>query len=237
MLDSLPRAAWPRIIPFVLFMVLLAVRGNLPEEGGFIDPRWVYGISVLVVGASLVFFWRRYDELGRGSGLSFKHALLSIVLGVVVFQLWIVLTEPWMMTDKLMNMLFGTEDAGSATAGFIPVDDGQLRWDLIAVRWIGAALLVPVMEELFWRSFLMRWVDNPEFERVSPAEITVKAIILSTLVFMLAHTLWLGAIVAGLVYAWLYRYTRSLWAPILAHAVTNGVLGVWVVVTGQWAFW
>lgn len=238
MTDLLSRAAWARVIPFMLFMVLLAVRGNLPAEGGFIDPRWVYGISVLVVGASLVWFWRRYDELGRGSGLTIVQALISIVVGVVVFQLWIMLTEPWMMTDQLMGMLFGTKEVGAATASFHPVDaDGRLQWDLIVVRWIGAALLVPVMEELFWRSFLMRWVDNPDFDKVSPAEVTVKAIVLSTLAFMLAHTQWLGAIVAGLAYAGLYRYTRSLWAPILAHAVTNGVLGAWVVVQGQWQFW
>ena len=238
MTDLLPRAAWPRVIPFVLFMALLALRGNLPEDGSVIDPRWVYGISVLVVGASLVFFWRRYDELGRGSGLTLKHALLSVAVGAVVFQLWIVLTEPWMMTDKLMGMLFGSEEVGAATASFRPVDaEGQLIWSLIAVRWIGAALLVPVMEELFWRSFLMRWVDNPDFDRVPVAQVTVKAIVLSTLAFMLAHTQWVGAIVAGLAYAWLYRYTRSLWAPILAHAVTNGVLGVWVVLHGQWQFW
>ncbi len=54
---------------------------------------------------------------------------------------------------------------------------------------------------------------------------------------MLAHNQWLAALVAGMVYAWLYRYTRTLWAPILAHAVTNGVLGVWVVVFGNWQFW
>ncbi len=67
---------------------------------------------------------------------------------------------------------------------------------------------------------------------------TLRATLLSSLVFMLAHNQWLAALVAGMVYAWLYRYTRTLWAPILAHAVTNGVLGrlgggVW----GSWQFW
>ena len=61
--------------------------------------------------------------------------------------------------------------------------------------------------------------------------------LLSSLVFMLAHSQWLAAMVAGMAYAWLYRYTRTLWAPILAHAVTNGILGVWVVVFGNWQFW
>ena len=37
---------------------------------------------------------------------------------------------------------------------------------LVAVRWIGATLVVPVMEELFWRSFLMRWFQRTQFETV-----------------------------------------------------------------------
>ena len=93
------------------------------------------------------------------------------------------------------------------------------------------------MEELFWRSFLMRWVQSPQFESVPPQSVGLKAIVLSTFVFMLAHTLWLAAVVAGLAYAWLYVRTGKLWVPIIAHAVTNGVLGVWVVMTGKWAFW
>lgn len=225
-MDSLlSRAAWARVVPFVLFMVLLAVRGQIPPDAGFMDPRWVYGLSVLVVGSSLAYFWRQYSEVGAGARLSAKQWLVAVFVGGVVFQLWILLTEPWMML-------------GTPTASFRPVDpDGQLQWGLIAVRWIGAALLVPVMEELFWRSFLMRWIDNPDFDKVDPAQASPKAIVLSTLVFMLAHTQWLGAIVAGLAYALLYRYTRSLWAAIVAHAVTNGVLGIWVVVYGNWQFW
>ncbi|MGC4061678.1 MAG: CAAX prenyl protease-related protein [Aquabacterium sp.] len=221
----LSRAAWARIIPFVLFMALLAIRGALPADGQFVDARWVYGLSVLIVGGSLVYFWHSYEEVGAGSRLQPWQWLLAIVVGAAVFKLWVLLTEPWMLLD-------------SPTATFRPVDaNGQLQWGLIAVRWVGAALLVPVMEELFWRSFLMRWIDNPDFEKVDPAEVSPKAMALSTLVFMLAHTQWLAAIVAGLAYAWLYRYTRSLWAPIAAHAVTNGVLGAWVVLFGNWQFW
>ena len=223
--SMLTRAGWARVVPFGLFMILLAVRGYLPADNAWLDPRWVYGLSVLIVGGSIAFFWRDYSEFGAGTRLDLKQAVIAIVVGAVVFKLWILLTEPWMML-------------GSPTATFRPVDaDGQLQWGLIAVRWVGAALLVPVMEELFWRSFLMRWIDNPDFEKVDPSEVSPKAMLLSTLVFMLAHTQWLGAVVAGLAYALLYRYTRSLWAAVVAHAVTNGVLGIWVVVYGNWQFW
>jgi len=93
------------------------------------------------------------------------------------------------------------------------------------------------MEELFWRSFVMRWIQSPQFETVVPRQVGPKAIVLTTFVFMLAHTLWLAAVVAGLAYAVLYVRTGKLWVPIVAHAVTNAALGIWVVRTQQWSFW
>ena len=222
----LSRAALARTIPFAAFMVLLALRGSLPPEGVLgLDPRWVYGLTVLVVGGLLAWFWREYGELVAQTRPSLSEAALAVGVGVAVFGLWVNLDAPWMRL-------------GEASAGFVPTDaQGQLMWPLIAVRWVGASLLVPVMEELFWRSFLMRWVQNPQFESVLPQRVGIKAVVLSTFVFMLAHTLWLAAIIAGLAYAWLYVRTGKLWVPIIAHAVTNGVLGVWVVMTGKWAFW
>lgn len=226
MIANLSRAAWLRVIPFAVFMALLALRGALPADGSAgIDPRWVYGITVTVVGALLALWWREYGELAAQVWPTAREALLAVAVGLVVFALWISLDEPWMRI-------------GEPTAGFVPLDaQGQPMWSLIAVRWVGAALLVPVMEELFWRSFLMRWLENATFESVVPQSVGLRAVVLSTFVFTLAHTLWLGAVVAGLAYAWLYWRTGKLWVPVIAHAVTNGVLGVWVVMTGSWAFW
>ena len=110
-------------------------------------------------------------------------------------------------------------------------------WPLVTVRWAGAALLVPVMEELFWRSFLMRWIDRADFAAVDPRTATVRAVMLSTFAFTLVHTQWLAAVLAGLAYAALYRATGRLWNAVIAHAVTNAALGTWVVATGSWAYW
>ncbi len=224
MFASISRSAYLRIVPFVLFMALLALRGNLPADIG-IDLRWIYGLSTLLVGGLLLWWWREYGELARQNLPSIGELGLAIVVGLAVFGLWIVLDAPWMVI-------------GTPSASFVPLDaNGAPVWPLIAVRWIGATLLVPVMEELFWRSFLMRWVQNPVFELVDPRRVGVRAIVLSTFVFVLAHTMWLAAIVAGLAYALLYRQTGKLWVAVIAHAVTNGVLGIWVVRTGHWALW
>ena len=223
---NLSRAALLRIIPFAAFMAVLALRGAAPtnDAWGF-DTRWLYGLNLVVVGGLLAFWWREYGELSRQNLPTLGEAALAAAVGGVVFALWIGLTAPWMQI-------------GESSASFRGVDaQGRLDWPLIALRWLGATLLVPVMEELFWRSFLMRWVEQPVFEGVDPRHVGLKAIVLSTFVFVLAHTLWLAATVAGLAYAWLYVRTGKLWVAVLAHAVTNGVLGVWVVITGNWAFW
>ena len=220
------RAALARCVPFAVFMLLLALRGAVPSDGSWgMDARWIYAAAVLVVGALLAWYWREFGELVRQTLPSVAEAAVAVVVGLVVFALWIRLDAPWMQLAE-------------PAATFVPVDaNGRPLWPLIVVRWIGASLIVPVMEELFWRSFLMRWIRSPRFEAVPPQQVGLKAIVLSTFVFMLAHTLWLAAVVAGLAYALLYVRTGKLWAPIIAHAVTNGALGIWVVATGRWSFW
>ena len=222
------RAAFVRAAPFVVFMAFLGLRGLAPAEGpwfGF-DPRWLYALQVVIVGGLLALWWREYGELARQTGPTAREALLAVVVCVIVFLLWVRLDAPWMTIST------------GAVAPFVPLaPDGGLDWALIVPRLAGAALLVPVMEEIFWRSFLMRWLQHPVFESVVPARVGLKAVVLATFLFVLAHTLWLAAIVAGLAYAWLYIRTGKLWVAVIAHAVTNGVLGVWVLATGRWQFW
>ncbi|NRF69583.1 CAAX prenyl protease-related protein [Aquincola sp. S2] len=223
---SLSRAAVLRSAPFAAFMVLLALRGAAPADGAWgFDTRWLYALNLVVVGGMLLWWRREYGELARQNLPTAREAAAAVGIGALVCVAWVLLDAPWMQI-------------GEASAPFRPLDaDGQLAWPLIAVRWLGATLVVPVMEELFWRSFLMRWIERPVFEGVDPRQVGVRAIVLSTFVFVLVHPLWLAAIVAGLAYALLYRATGKLWTAVIAHAVTNGALGVYVVATRQWGFW
>jgi CAAX prenyl protease-like protein len=220
-MSLLSRPVVARTLPFVVYILFLVAESYAKPH---FDGRILYAVQVVVVAALLAYFWRDYDEL-RGASVRTvrgQHWLLAIACGVVVFVLWINLDFPW-----------ATLGDGRGVAPDLSGGTGLLG---IAVRVVGVAILVPIMEELFWRSFLMRWIDNPDFMSVRPDAVSWKAIALSSVVFGLEHHLWLAGIVAGILFALLFRRTGSLWAVVLAHAVTNGLLEAWVVRTGNWQF-
>ena len=219
--------ATPFVLPFMLFIVLMVGGAMLSDHAQLstrFDARWLYTIRVIIVGAALALFWRSYQELHRPYRFQAAGLLMSIAIGVLVFLLWIQLDVEWLS--------FG------AAKGFVPLAaDGSLSWIHVIPRMIGAAILVPVIEELFWRSFLMRWLEKPQFLTLDPAKVKFKALLISSVVFALEHQLWFAGLLAGLAYGWLYIRTANLWYPIIAHATTNGILGAWVVQTRNWQFW
>ena len=216
-LRSRPAAA--RIVPFAVYILFLVAESAL---AGMVDTRWLYATQVAVVAGLLAYFWPVYDELRRPGRSRPLDWLLGIAVGAVVFVLWINLDFPWGRFGEGRGIAPDLT-GGAAVAGF-------------AVRVLGVVVLVPLMEELFWRSFLMRWLDKPEFLAVTPTAVSWRALGLSSLVFGLEHHLWLAGIVAGLAFGWLYRRSGNLWVVILAHAITNALLELWVVYTGNWHF-
>lgn len=228
----MPKFPYSHTLPFFLYLLFLALAqwlGSLHEAGqAWVvdwDLRWLYPVKVLCVAALLWHFRNCYTELKSFAALTGRHWLAAVSTGVVVFVLWINLDVGWGML-------------ASNSSGFNPTSaDGSIDWRLVIARWLGAAIVVPVMEELFWRSFLMRWLDQVDFRMVSPARISLRALLVASLLFGFEHQMWFAGILAGLAYAWLYRRTAQLWATVVAHGVTNGLLGFWVLYTGNWQFW
>lgn len=222
----LPPDIAARALPFALFIAALALRGAIapPDTAQGFDSRWLYALQAVPAFIVLALHAPRFTEL-RFAPRALHAWGWTAAIGAAVFALWITLTLPWMRI-------------GEPAAAFVPVDpDGSLRLDLVALRVFGAVLVVPLMEELFWRSFLMRWLDRREFLQCSPRAVSWTALLASSAVFALAHDLWLAGFVAGLGYGVLYMRTGNLWYPIAAHALTNGLLAAWVVRGGHWAFW
>lgn len=219
------REVLARCLPFSLYMLIMAVSPLVADLLDFPQQQqnWLYALRVGAPLLAIGYFWRDYSEL-KAQRFPLLGLLATVLLGGLVFVLWINLDDGWMVIGSL--------------AGFVPKTAAdQPDWPLIAVRWCGATLVVPLMEELFWRSFFMRWLDKPAFMRLLPGLVSLKALLISSLLFGSEHSLWLAGIVAGLAYGWLYRRFGNLWLPTIAHSITNGVLGVWVVQGGHWQFW
>lgn len=215
-------AAVARTLPFALYIGFLALAPVIASRVA--DARWLYAVQVGVVVLALLFFARRYTELKTLPAVTARDLVLAAGTGLAVFVAWINLDLPWL--------------SGAGAGGFDPSrPDGSLDPYLVVLRIAGAVLVIPVMEELFWRSFLLRWVDRSDFMRLDPSAISLRALAYCAIPFGLEHSLWFAGILAGLAYGMLYRHTGRLWAAVLAHALTNLLLGLWVVRTGNWQFW
>ena len=107
----------------------------------------------------------------------------------------------------------------------------------MAVRLFALTVTVPLMEELFWRSFLLRWIDSRNFLAADPARASLTAILVVIALFGAEHSQWLAGLLAGAAYTIVYVRTRNILLTTLSHAITNGFLGIWILSTGNWRFW
>jgi CAAX prenyl protease-like protein len=96
---------------------------------------------------------------------------------------------------------------------------------------------VPVMEELFWRSFLIRYVIASDFEKVPIGKFTWSSFLITSILFGSEHHFFLAGVMAGVAYNLLLNCTRSIALCIFSHAVTNLALGIYVLASNKWYFW
>ncbi len=177
----------------------------------------LYPIKTLIVATVLIFYFNAYR---REIKLSFDW--LALAAGVFVFVIWV-------LPEGLYPQIGFSE--------FNPYEFGAGAYFFIATRLIGAVLVVPVMEELFWRSFLLRYAITSDFKSIPLGQFSWFSFIAISLLFGFEHHRWLVGIVAGLVYTGLLYRRKNLFDPIVSHAITNLLLGIYVVVTGKWSFW
>lgn len=221
-----------RYLPFAVFMGFIAINEGLrylAEQGLFTLSSttlyYLYPLKTLVVAVLLFHYRREYQELSLKHLGHLPSTAASILLGLLVFVLWI-------------NMDW-TLSATGDPEGFNPtlLPGTGLQFAMTVFRIAGAALLVPLMEELFWRSFLMRYIIDHKFERVPIGAFTWPSFLIAAVLFGLEHHFILAGITAGVLYSLLLYRTRSIAQCILSHAVTNLALAVYVLYTGKWYFW
>ena len=213
-------------LPFVAFMGALAAVAGLKAIGGsfwLASPEyWVYPVQTLLCAALLFRYWREYDFNGV------RQPLVAAAVGIVVLGMWI---SP--------QAFFG---AAARTEGFNPAifaDQPAAYWATVLFRFLRLVVVVPLVEEVFWRGFLLRYFVDEKFDRVLFGTFSWLSFGVVSVGFMFVHSMadWPAALLTGALYNFVAYRTKSLGACVLAHAVTNLLLGLWIMSTRQWGFW
>jgi CAAX prenyl protease-like protein len=218
----------PYLAPMLAFLLLTAGESLLPKSGGEVRPEAYaifYTIKIAVV--SLVAWWSRPAWRDLAPRPSPFWIAASIGLGALVVALWLGLDGRYPalpMQEKRAGF-----DPGTLPAGW--------KAPFIAVRLFGLVLIVPLIEELFWRSFLIRWIARHRFREVPIGTVTWGAAAITSALFALAHPEWLPALLTGLLWAALLRLSRSVAACWISHLTANLLLGLHVLAHSAWKFW
>jgi CAAX prenyl protease-like protein len=220
-IQSLVKRPWvPYVFPFIGFMVLTEAARYFPAEAHFL-----YIIKTFMVGA-LLWFWRHAYAPDLALKLTPSGYLAAVAVGLMVLAAWI-------LPEKILPQL-GIDAAFNPNFfNWPPI----AVWALMAVRLAGATIVVPVMEELFWRSFLLRYVINPDFSKIALGTFSWLSFAVVVVLFGIEHHRLIQGMIAGAFYTALVIRQKSLRGCILAHGVTNLGLGVYVIATQQWIFW
>ena len=210
----------PYVVPFIIFLALTEAARYFPSHAHFL-----YIIKTFMVGG-LLWFWRHSYASDFTLKMSYGDFIAAVAAGLIVLAIWI-------LPDKLFPQ-YGTDEVFNPFSFNIPQ---FAAYALIAVRLIGAAIVVPVMEELFWRSFLLRYLVNPDFKKVSLGTFSWFSFVAVVILFGVEHHRLVQGVIAGVFYTALVIHQKSLRVCILAHGVTNLGLGFYVIVTQSWEFW
>lgn len=228
-LSSSPALA--RVLPFAIFLGMTAIQGLLGEAGRY----WIYAAKTFLGAVILWQVWPFVREM------RWRVTMAGIGVGVVIFVLWVALDPLVPNQQKLWLQLGISKPPATPELPWNPFlqfgDTSFLGWFFVVVRIAGTTLVVPPLEEAFYRSFLYRWIASPDFQSQSIGQFAVKPFLLTALIFGFAHNEWLAAVLCAAAYQGLVCWQKNLGGAMTAHAVTNLLLGCYVIVRSQWHFW
>ncbi len=221
-----------RVVPFAVFLALTLLQASFGDAGRY----WIY-LAKTLVGA-----WLLWELRGVLAEMRWAWSWEALLVGVVIFGVWVGLDPFYPGQDELLFRVgFGKNPAENPKPPWNPFDafgaGTAMGWFFVVVRIAGSSVVVPPIEEVFYRSFLYRYLISPEFERVPLNRVHSTAMGISALIFGFAHQEWLAGILCALAYQWLVLRKNRLGDAMTAHAITNLLLGLWVVGRGAWKFW
>ena len=183
---------------------------------------WVAPLQTVICGGLLIHYWPHY-QFRRPSGIG-----LTLGIAIGVFLIWISPQELFHFAPRI--------------DGFQPHFFSSEGWPYAAnlgMRLARLVIVVPLVEEIFWRGFLLRYVISENFTEVPIGKFQWTSFGLVTLAFTLVHSMpdMIPAAITGALYNLIAYRTRQVSSCVLAHAATNLLLGLYILKTGQWGFW
>ena len=224
-----PAAA--RVAPFVIFLLLTAAQGKF----GAASAYWFY-LAKTLVGLWLIFVIRPLVAEMR-----WAFSWEAVLVGGGIFAVWVGISGEWTTQNSLWLKLGLSHAPKNPAAAWNPntqFGSGYaLAWFFVTVRILGSTFIVPPIEEIFYRSFLYRYIAKPDFQSVPLNQFLPLPFFATAALFGFSHNEWLAGILCGASYQWLVLRKNRLGDAMTAHAITNFLLGVWIVWRGDWKFW
>ncbi len=228
-----------RVAPFVIFILLTAAQG----DGSAPKAYWWY------CAKTLVGLWLIFEVMPFVPEMRWAFSWEAVAVGAGVFAVWVgadgfyphsgeLLHQDVFPFLKKIGLGFLTSEA-RPSAFWDPREHfgrNGAGW-FILTRILGSTWVVPPLEEVFFRSFLYRYLVQPNFLDVSLNRFVPVPFLVTAVVFGLEHDQWLAGILCGCAFQWLVIRKNRLGDAMTAHAITNFLLGCWVVARGAWNFW
>jgi CAAX prenyl protease-like protein len=227
--DKMSRSFVAYILPFALYVIMTMFESSVWTG---LSYEFVCSLKGFLATAAAWSFRKYYPAF------SMKGLWIAIAAGILGCFVWIVLerAQRWIPGNDLLKALLLQTDR----AGYNPFASG---WpsipsiSFLAIRLIELIVIVPIIEEMFWRGFVARFILAEDFPSVPQGKFTVVSFLIVTFGFATTHPELLSAITWCAMINWLYWKTKNLWACVFMHAVTNGLLGAYILTTGAWRLW
>ena len=201
---------------------MTSLEAALPKEA----YPLAYTVKIALVTALLFALRKSFPEARPGGG----GWAVATALGVVLCLMWVWITPHTPVMAWLGKRVGYNPGQAFATSAELAA--------FLAVRFFGLVVVVPIVEELFYRSFLLRYATDPDnWTGLPQGKFSALALLITVALFALSHPEWLAAAIFALAMGLLLRATHSVFACILAHGTTNLLLGIYVLHTGQWQYW
>ena len=167
------------------------------------------------------------------TGAAALVAATGLLVGLLVAVLWIV---PELFPFYRTWFCWPLGSLPAATTAPSPYDPAVCGWTLTVAKLVGSAFVIAPVEEVFFRSFLYRWLQKRDFLSVPLSRFNLSAFLWMVFLFTLEHDRPLAAAVAGAAYG-LAAVRFGLSSAVVAHVTTNLLLAIYVIHQGAWAFW